>query len=286
MKTGRCFTSMRWGVLVIAAIAMCGCKDASDPEITKGNDQQEEGKLSDDDLNKLPINSRPFIGEQFIMSYSDMPTQEQVRIKTSNDEIEYISPFILCQDGTVNEIHELYGDYGHTGQDYANAKKYEELYKKFDDVDYDRRIEQSTLGTLTGYNHVQGCLYSRTESIHVVSDTDYDAQHPAGTPLDELIDISFHSAEDFMRGGYRLDKYLGRTTRQQRTTQKTDNEWLTENLAEFNEIKRTLIAFDFCFDLAVRPERTGTHRFTVTYTNEDGTVLSGTTEPITLQGVN
>ena len=280
MKTGRCFTPVRWGVLAIAAIVMCGCKEGTAPEITKGSDQQENGNLSEEELNKLPIGGKLPIGEQFIWSYIDTPTQEQVQIKTSNDENRYISPFILCHDGTVNEIHELYGHYGHTGQDYANAKKYEELYKKFDDVDYEQRIEQSTLGTLTGYNHVQRCLYRRTESIHVVSDTDYDAQHPAGTLLDELIDISFDSAEDFMQGGYRLGKYLGRTTRQHRTAGKTDNVWLTENLAEFNTIKRTLIAFDFCFDLAVKPEQTGTHRFTITYTNEDGTVLTGTTEPI------
>ncbi|MFQ8806769.1 MAG: hypothetical protein ACLR8Y_18930 [Alistipes indistinctus] len=43
---------------------------------------------------------------------------------------------------------------------------------------------------------------------------------------------------------------------------------------EFNRIQRKLIRFGFSFRLTKAPDRTGTHRFTITYTNEDGVELT------------
>ncbi len=56
-------------------------------------------------------------------------------------------------------------------------------------------------------------VYRRTTGIHVVSDTDYDGEHPAGTYLDDIMRIHFESAEDYLATGYTsLKQYQGKTT--------------------------------------------------------------------------
>ena len=127
------------------------------------------------------------------------------------------------------------------------------------------------------------CLYRRTTGIHVVSGTDYDEEHPAGTYLDDIIRIHFKSAEDYLATGYTsLKHYLGKTTGPSSYYGASDLD-LSEYLDEFNRIQRKLIRFSFSFRLTKAPDRTGTHRFTITYTNEDGVELTGTTEPITVR---
>lgn len=38
--------------------------------------------------------------------------------------------------------------------------------------------------------------------IHVYSDADWDREHPAGTPLDDLLQIQYSTVAPFIRGGY------------------------------------------------------------------------------------
>ena len=130
-------------------------------------------------------------------------------------------------------------------------------------------------------------VYRRTTGIHVVSDTDYDGEHPAGTYLDDIMRIHFESAEDYLATGYTsLKQYQGKTTGPSSyygSLPIIDLD-LSEDLDEFNRIQRKLIRFSFSFRLTKAPEQTSTHRFTITYTNEDGVELSGTTQPITIRG--
>ena len=58
---------------------------------------------------------------------------------------------------------------------------------------------------------------------------------------------------------------------------------LSEDLDEFNRIQRKLMPFDFGLNLTKAPERTGTHRFTIIYTNEEGVELTAAVEPITVR---
>lgn len=40
--------------------------------------------------------------------------------------------------------------------------------------------------------------------MHVHSDADWDKEHPAGTPLDDLLQINYLTVAPFVRGGYHL----------------------------------------------------------------------------------
>ena len=156
---------------------------------------------------------------------------------------------------------------------WQNAAKYDSLAKAHNDLSYNRK-------TLIMGN---SCLYRRTTGIHVVSDVDYDEAHPAGTYLDDIMRIRFTSAEDYLATGYTsLEQYLGQTTGPASYYGNVPivNLDLSEDLDEFNQIQRKLIPFDFGFNLTKAPERTGTHRFTIIYMNEDGVELSATVEPI------
>ena len=53
---------------------------------------------------------------------------------------------------------------------------------------------------------------------------------------------------------------------------------------QFNEEYRKLVDCRMNIDFPVAPDVTSTHRFTVTYRDEDGRVLTATAAPVTLQG--
>ena len=55
-------------------------------------------------------------------------------------------------------------------------------------------------------------------------------------------------------------------------------------LTRFNEEYRKLIRDGIDLDFKTAPDVTSTHRFTVTYRDEDGRVLTATAAPVTLQG--
>lgn len=236
----------------------------------------DKDKEMDDDNGDLPF------CESLIGSYTDTPTSEDmVRIAAlcpSQTDWQDVSFFMVQKDAyRAATIHSLWGtSFDDEALARQNAAKYDSLSKAHNDLDYNRR-------TLT---MVMACLYRRTTGIHVVSDTDYDEEHPAGTYLDDIMRVHFKSAEDYLATGYTsLKQYLGKTTGPSSyygSLPIIDLE-LSEYLDEFNRIQRKLIQFSFNFRLTKAPDRTGTHRFTITYTNEDGVELTGTTEPVTVR---
>lgn len=232
-------------------------------------------EMSDDDNANGAL---PFL-ESLIGSYTDTPTSEDmIQVATrcpSETDWQGVSFSMAQKDYQAAVIHPLWGtSFDDEALTRQNAAKYDSLSKAHNDLGYNRR-------TLT---MVLECLYRRTTGIHVVSDTDYDDEHPAGTYLDDIIRIHFKSAEDYLATGYTsLKHYLGKTTRPSSYYGASDLD-LSEYLDEFNRIQRKLIRFSFSFRLTKAPEQTSTHRFTITYTNEDGVELSGTTQPITIRG--
>ena len=262
-----------WAAMIVS-IVMCACdKNNSSPE--------------DSDF--------PFL-KSYIYSYAELPAPSQVEIgtplykyevKTGPDILpipssgtetwDYEDLFLtlgIKQDYSFVLYHELWGSAPYTSEDYASAAKFAELSKANGDLSYNRRGE--------GFGV---CLYKRTESLHVISDAAYDAAHPAGTVLDDIMTVQFYSAEDYLKSGYRsFNKYLGKTTKPyvDQAGLVIQGPQMIESLAEFNQIKRTLMHFNFILRPTKAPDQTGTHRFTITYTNEDGVVLTGTTAPVTI----
>lgn len=266
-----------WPAIVVAAVVLGGC---------------DKNDSSKDDADLL-------YSESFISSYTELPTQEQVeaavlekeiphetdpadliwlqKAKTQTErsysDVEFV--FRTKLGTTCLQYHDLWGSEPFSEEEIAAAAKFKELAQAHADLSYKRK----------GISFAN-CLYKKTESLHVVSDVAYDAEHPAGILLDDIMDVMIWSAEDYLKSEYTsFFDYLGETTRPYIKDGCAINEpVMIESLAEFNRIKRTLIHFGFIFMPTKAPDQTGTHRFTITYTNEDGVELTGTTEPITILG--
>ena len=119
-------------------------------------------------------------------------------------------------------------------------------------------------------------------TLDVTSDEPYDATHPSGTSLADIIDIYAYSAKEMIDSGYDYKSVCEKG-------EIYDNaicfgKKLDMSLTQFNEEYRKLIADNIKLKFKTAPDVTSTHRFTVTYRDEDGRVLTATTAPVTLQG--
>ncbi len=111
--------------------------------------------------------------------------------------------------------------------------------------------------------------HRRMTNMEMVSDADYDTAHPAGTSLNDILMIEFWAADEFIANGF---SYVG-------TGNRPDGSYV-EPLDVFVSKQRRLIAFEFKATFVKGPDQTGSHRFTITYTNEDNVVLTTTTDQI------
>ena len=230
----------------------------------------------DDKSNSPPKETQPYV-KSLISSYIETPTSSDM-ISASTlgnfDDQPWSQIFLSLIPSSYDPIRfqpiqdkALQND----PEALKKAAKYDSLATAHNDLTYNRYTEFQ----------ISDCMYRRTSAIHVVSNTDYDAEHPAGTYLDDILLIRFTSAEDYLATGYSSrSTYLGKTTTAPlaSTDYPSMNDfWLCENLAEFNKIQRKLIQFAFTFTLTKGPKQTGKHQFTFTYMNEDGIVLTTTT---------
>lgn len=150
--------------------------------------------------------------------------------------------------------------------------RYDSLCKAHKDTEYSKKEKHSS------GQQFPDATYRRM-TLDVTSDTPYDAAHPAGTSLADIIDIEAYSAKEMIDSGY--DRSVG-----------VKNERYIINfgykldmpLTQFNQEYRKLIAFNIKLKFPAAPDVTSTHHFTVTYRDEDGRVLTATTAPVTLQG--
>ena len=228
-------------------------------------------------------------GVGFIRSYADPPTQEEVEANVyssvTGDEPQIpLNPIklVFSYKNSV-DIPQDYclRNYPATPEEKRGIVVFDSLARAHHDTEYKRRGEVFC-----------SCLFVRTDRIDVFSDTDYDAAHPAGTPLNDIVDIRFSSGEDYLQSGYTKGKYLGKTTRlpiRYNSFYKTYDVSrsvidLQESLEEFNRIKRKLIAFNFAFEFRSDPSHTAEHNFTIVYRNEQGLTLSGQVGPVLLKG--
>lgn len=131
-------------------------------------------------------------------------------------------------------------------------------------------------------------------TLDVVSDTDYDAMHPARTSLSDVIDVHARSAKEIIDSDYDFRKVTigsGFDFRKElfsyneelgRLNYPGDGCQLKMPLKKFNKEYRNLVA-DISLRFVSAPDVTSTHRFTITYRDEKGKVLTTTTKPVTLK---
>ncbi len=118
----------------------------------------------------------------------------------------------------------------------------------------------------------------RKMTLDVVSDAPYDAAHPAGASLADIISLHFPTAKEFIESGYQAAEptknlyYV-----------KNGDMVLIEPLNQFNNEYRKLVGGSFRFEFTKAPDATSTHRFTIVYRDEDGRVLTSQMAPVTIQ---
>ena len=78
----------------------------------------------------------------------------------------------------------------------ADKAKYEQLCSLYGDTSYNMEVNRpfEMARVVTKYPHFS--------IIEVRSDKDFDAEHPAGTPLNDIMSIRFQSAKEFINSGY------------------------------------------------------------------------------------
>ena len=97
-------------------------------------------------------------------------------------------------------------------------------------------------------------------SINVVSDTDFDADHPSGIPLNDLISFYGHTPYYFIQNGYKGNEY----------------KIINKKISELGENELVFIVPDPPISFIKLPDVQMNHRITMTITFEDGVVLSTT----------
>ena len=173
-----------------------------------------------------------------------------------------------------NLIHDI-GYYEYNDDEYPPIKehllRYDSLCKAHKDTEYSRKEKH--------YSGAQiGIVTYRRMTLDITSDTQYDAAHPAGTSLADIIDVCAYSAKEMIDSGYDYKSVC------EKGDAMKYGKKLDMSLTRFNEEYRKLIRDGIYLDFKTAPDVTSTHRFTVTYRDEDGRVLTATAAPVTLQG--
>lgn len=158
--------------LTFVAIALCGCSDSSnDIEITDNTRKPTEVLWSGGFKEKA---STHFITEYFPLS--------KVMVK------------INAARGL--DVNIGGGGYYSTYRDkdykyYEKAKYFSELYG---DTSYN--------GGIIGWEHA--VLAYPIDKMTISCDDDFDAEHPAGTPLDDIVNLEYSTYYKFIESGYKL----------------------------------------------------------------------------------
>ena len=157
------------------------------------------------------------------------------------------------------------------------VSRYDSLCKAHKDTEYSKKEKH-----YSGHQFIWATY--RRMTLDVTSDTQYDAAHPAGTSLADIIDIRTNSAKEVIESGYDYKVCETMTNYTGTTYELALGHKLEMPLEQFNREYRKLIADNIRLNLKTAPDVTSTHRFTVTYRDEDGRVLTATAAPVTLQG--
>ena len=190
---------------------------------------------------------------------------------------EIWTPEMKDQFDYENLIHDIYS-YEYNDDKYPPIKehllRYDSLCKAHKDTEYSKKEKH-----YSGHQFIWATY--RRMTLDVTSDTQYDAAHPAGTSLADIVNIKTYSAKEIIENGY--DKSLVVKDEQGCLDLQLGHE-LKMPLEQFNREYRKLIADNIRLNFKTAPDVTSTHRFTVTYRDEDGRVLTATAAPVTLQG--
>jgi hypothetical protein len=131
---------------------------------------------------------------------------------------------------------------------------YDDLCKKHNDLSYCREV--------TFYNGVggDGASYPDYTSVSITCNSNYDEEHPAGTPLNDIIICEYCSSYLYVIGGYADESLLDVKT-------KPLLEVTADDLAMLGRLN---------FFFTQNPDTPGRHDITVSVTTDDGRTFTAT----------
>lgn len=120
----------------------------------------------------------------------------------------YVTSHFITEFVDVNKI-EIYSK-GPGRSLHLNVKG--EEYETYRDKDYEYYEKAKYFSNLYGDNSYNGrvtvgshsVLAYPIEKITIWCEKDYDAEHPAGTPLDDIVALNFSTYNDFIKSGYKF----------------------------------------------------------------------------------
>jgi hypothetical protein len=157
----------------------------------------------------------------------------------------YSYPQLLCGNGS-------------NGQE---GKLYDELCLKHNDMSYNKTFKLNNPGELPR-NEYMGLDFA---SIRVVSDSDFDKEHPAGTDLGDVIIYFNHSVKKFIDSGYTELAPNG-----------SPDHYFEKKVSKLTVDDLTLLVYYSLGNLLFEslPTLSQTHHLTVTMTTDDGKEFS------------
>lgn len=139
-----------------------------------------------------------------------------------------------------------------------DRKFYDEICAEHGDVAYNRNV-----GLVSDIITEWG-LHPDIASVTVTSDKDFDAAHPAGTPLNDCTELTYCSAYDYVSSGYD-QSFLTYDSPKEKT----------EPLTEVSAGELSLMLEDYgLLTFTSSPETKGAHRISVTLNTADGRSFS------------
>ena len=191
----------------------------------------------------------------FVMGYQGM---NRIYITQGNT----IGDKKLYYHVNFSRTNERWGIFFEDGRDY-----YEELCEKHNDTYYNRRVEinHSVVGPTPWLRCARDFV-----GLEVWSSADWDAEHPAGTSLNDLTRFSSETPWPYIRSGY-VEKY----------SDEKDGEYypIDKLVAELTPDDMTLLP-EYGFRIAFKKlaAEHGKHTLFVRLTADDGTVFEASEE--------
>lgn len=145
---------------------------------------------------------------------------------------------------------------------------YDSLMYAHNDVDLPKKV---SLMSAANSSYSFDVTYTPIKRITVTSSKDYDAAHPAGTDLADVLDISFMSYAEVLANDFDYDKI--------KIGKKKDNALvIKEPLSRFNTENRKLLSWMYGLYAGKQPVEKSGHVITVTMEFENGKIFTATSE--------
>lgn len=150
---------------------------------------------------------RSYLRESFVLTYKTIDGLGNVEIqKDAHNGLYVLLPQTIYASSSSYYVNDIIGE------------RYEELSGKYGDVNFNRWVYEAQIRA----DSWAFPFYTFT----VVSDADFDEEHPAGAPLDDVVDIKYYTYRLYIENGYR------HTDERAWTSNDYSGDWVVKRLSD------------------------------------------------------